>query len=88
MDMVPGCSLQLQRGRSDSHWREGLECHAKSRAEDSSHIIVTPNSRLMASTSGSQPQQVNVADLDLQQLSDVRRQLEEVPVQCDIFLRL
>ncbi|KAJ8597277.1 Prefoldin-domain-containing protein [Rhizopogon salebrosus TDB-379] len=31
----------------------------------------------MASTSGSQPQQVNVADLDLQQLSDVRRQLEE-----------
>jgi len=37
----------------------------------------------MASTSGSQPQQINVSDLDLQQLSDVRRQLEEVPVQCD-----
>jgi len=32
----------------------------------------------MASTSGSQPQQINVADLNLQQLSDVRRQLEEV----------
>ena len=26
----------------------------------------------------SQPQQINVADLDIQQLSDVRRQLEEV----------
>jgi prefoldin alpha subunit len=33
----------------------------------------------MASTTPSQPQQINVADLDLQQLSDVRRQLEEVP---------
>ncbi|KAG1748119.1 Prefoldin subunit-domain-containing protein [Suillus lakei] len=31
----------------------------------------------MASTNTSQPQQINVADLDLQQLSDVRRQLEE-----------
>ncbi|KAG1865047.1 Prefoldin [Suillus subalutaceus] len=31
----------------------------------------------MASTTSSQPQQINVADLDLQQLSDVRRQLEE-----------
>ncbi|KAG1820031.1 Prefoldin subunit-domain-containing protein [Suillus variegatus] len=31
----------------------------------------------MASTTPSQPQQINVADLDLQQLSDVRRQLEE-----------
>ncbi|KAG9312676.1 Prefoldin-domain-containing protein [Chiua virens] len=30
----------------------------------------------------SQPQQINVADLDIQQLSDVRRQLEEV----DFFL--
>lgn len=28
--------------------------------------------------SGSQPQQVNVADLDISQLSDVRKQLEEV----------
>lgn len=26
----------------------------------------------------SQPQQINVADLDIQQLADVRRQLEEV----------
>jgi prefoldin alpha subunit len=26
----------------------------------------------------SQPQQINIADLDIQQLSDVRRQLEEV----------
>jgi len=39
----------------------------------------------MASTSGSQSQQINVADLDLQQLSDVRRQLEEVSERCDGF---
>ncbi|KZT03052.1 Prefoldin-domain-containing protein [Laetiporus sulphureus 93-53] len=31
----------------------------------------------MASTSSAQPQQINVADLDLPQLADVRRQLEE-----------
>ncbi|EPS96760.1 hypothetical protein FOMPIDRAFT_1167164 [Fomitopsis schrenkii] len=31
----------------------------------------------MASTTSSQPQQINVTDLDLPQLADVRRQLEE-----------
>ena len=33
---------------------------------------------VMASTTPSQPQQINVTDLDLPQLADVRRQLEEV----------
>lgn len=32
----------------------------------------------MASSSSAQPQQINVTDLDLSQLADVRRQLEEV----------
>ena len=32
----------------------------------------------MASTTSPQPQQINVTDLDLTQLADVRRQLEEV----------
>lgn len=31
-----------------------------------------------AAAAGQQPQQINISDLDLPQLSDVRRQLEEV----------
>lgn len=33
-----------------------------------------------------QPQQINIADLDLQQLADVRRQLEEVNIP--LFVRV
>lgn len=42
-------------------------------AEQYSRISV-----MASTTAASQPQQINVTDLDLPQLADVRRQLEEV----------
>lgn len=49
-----------------------IDLHSKNILRQASGVPLT-----MASTS-SQPQQINVTDLDLPQLADVRRQLEEV----------
>ncbi len=39
----------------------------------------------MASPTSQQPQQINVTDLDLPQLVDVKKQLEEVHIMCSLI---
>ena len=61
--------------------RDSLQAQGRAEVANVAKLQASSAHNTMASSTaaiGQQPQQINISDLDLPQLSDVRRQLEEV----------